>query len=208
MAEKKTEKKADKKVAKAAAKRERKPSALRRDHIKVIEFLGKDLPKRTSFKMADIAKAKFKDGPNITADRVARNSVRKPRELGLVEIAERGEYRLTPQGATFHKNLKTYQVAPDIEREEKVAKKAAKAAKAAKPAKAAKAEKPAKAKAAAKPAAEKPAKKPAAKKVAKPAKAKPAVSDPDFPEDPEEKAAATEPAAPLPSDEEEPALNA
>lgn len=221
MAEKKTEKKPDKKVEKKAEKkvekpaklkakapkRERKVSAMRKDHLKVIEFLAQDLPKRPSFKMSDIAKAKFKDGPNITAERVARNSVRKPRQLGLVEIAERGEYRLTPQGAAMAKNIKSYEAAPDIQREAKApAKKAAKG-------------KPEKAKAAAK-APQKAAKKeakPAAKKAAKPAKAEkpakakaktaPVIDDPDMPSDPED-AAAEEPAAPLPSDEDEPAVNA
>lgn len=196
MAEKKTEKKTEKKAAKktekkAQAKRERKPSALRKDHVKVIQFLGRELPKRTAFSMGDIASAMFKDGPNITAERIARNSVRKPRQLGLVEIADRGQYRLTPAGAAFHKNLKSYELAPDIQREASTAKKGAakkvvKSA-AAKPA----AKKAAPAKAAAKPAAKK-ADKPVAKKaVAKKAVAKKAEKvekvahdDPDFPDVP------------------------
>ena len=208
---KKEKKAVAEKPEKAAKKkaRERKPSALRKDHLKVIAALARDLPKRTAFSMSDIAKAKFKEGPHITADRVARNSVRKPRQLGLVEICERGEYRLTPAGAVFHKNIDSYEAAPDMQREAKApkkgtAKKAAKAEKVAKPAKAAKAEKspkkttkPEKVAKAAKSAkkaekAEKPAKK--AKKVR--------TSDPDFPDDPEEQVSSKDDADSVPPQED------
>jgi hypothetical protein len=184
MAEKTKAKKtsAPEKTAKKREARERKPSALRRDHLKVIAALAADLPKRTALSMKDIAKAKFKDGSKITADRIARNSVRKPRQMGLVEICERGEYRLTPTGAAFAKGLDKYETAPDMQREAKAPSKAA-AKKAAKPEKAAKT------------AAPKKAAKKGAGKAAKPAKtAKPVNSakkvrktDPDFPDDPEEK---------------------
>lgn len=96
----------------------------RADHIKVLEFLAKDLPKRASYKITAIAKGSFSDKPD--PDRWARNSVRKPCIDGHVEIAERGEYRLTPSGVTFYKKLDTYEVADPSGRKAVKSKKASK----------------------------------------------------------------------------------
>jgi hypothetical protein len=102
----------------------------RQDHIKIIQFLAKDLPKRNSFKVSDIAKvftdvSRRKPDTALDSDRAARNALRKPRKEGHVEIAERGEYRLTQQGATFAKKLEAYDVAPDCKADgEKLTKKA------------------------------------------------------------------------------------
>lgn len=90
----------------------------RSDHVKVLEFLAQDLPKRTSYKVAAIAKAfsdlsKRKPALNIPVDRVVRNALRKPRHEGHVEISERGDYCLTPDGAAFIRKLPSYEVAPE-----------------------------------------------------------------------------------------------
>ena len=70
-----------------------------KSHIKVLEFLARDLPKKSLTKISDIATAQFKK--EQYPERVARNSIRKPINEGLVEIAHRGEYRLTAAGAKF-----------------------------------------------------------------------------------------------------------
>lgn len=136
----------------------------RKDHVKLLKVFAGALPKKPSFSVADLAKAAFSDikklkpDTALDADRACRNALRKPRALGHIEIVERGEYRLTTEGAALCRKLESYTVAPDKKAGEKVAKKA-KAPKAAKVAKAPKAAKVAKA-----------AKAAASKKVGRPAK--------------------------------------
>ena len=96
----------------------------RSDHIKLLKVFTAALPKKTSFAVADLAKAfsdvkKRKPDTALDADRACRNALRKPRAMGHVEIAERGEYRLTPAGAAFCKKLDSYEVAPDKGKGEK-----------------------------------------------------------------------------------------
>jgi len=89
----------------------------RADHIKILKFLGKDLPKRTVFTVAEISKVfadieKRRPDTNLDPDRATRNALRKPRKEDHVQISERGEYQLTPQGAAFVKKIAEYVVAP------------------------------------------------------------------------------------------------
>ena len=51
--------------------------------------------------------------PEMSPDRACRNALRKPRQEEHIEIAERGEYRLTQKGAAFCKSLDKYEVASD-----------------------------------------------------------------------------------------------
>ena len=118
----------------------------RADQWKVMETLGKKIPKRPTMTVSDIVGAAFSRREN--ADRVVRNALRRPRAEGHIEIAERGEYRLTQAGAAFlarakkegYKPLPARKGAPKKAAKKKVAKKkvAKKAAKKA-PKKAAKA---------------------------------------------------------------------
>ena len=50
---------------------------------------------------------------SLSPDRACRNALRKPRAEEHIEIAERGEYRLTQKGAAFCKTLDKYEVASD-----------------------------------------------------------------------------------------------
>jgi hypothetical protein len=134
----------------------------RQDHVKVMKVLGSELPKRPSFKVSEIVAAGFRREDN--ADRRVRNAMRKLRSDDLVEIAERGEYRLKPSGAKLTQSWNK-----DGWPTSSSAKKAAKKAATKKSAKSKKAPKKAVTKKAAKKAA---AKKPIAKKAAK--KASPA----------------------------------
>jgi hypothetical protein len=92
----------------------------RQDHLRLLKVFARELPKRPSMKVADLAKAAFSDiqkrkpdCASLSPDRACRNALRKPREEGHIEIAERGEYRLTQQGAAFCKSMDKYEVAPD-----------------------------------------------------------------------------------------------
>jgi hypothetical protein len=142
----------------------------RQDHLKLLKVFARELPKRPSMKVAALAKAAFSDiqkrkpdCASLSPDRACRNALRKPREEEHIEIAERGEYRLTQKGAAFCKTMDKYEVAPDRKDGEPRAKKA-KGKKAAKKT----AKKVAKKVAASKPA-KAPAEKVASKKEAKPA---------------------------------------
>ena len=68
------------------------------DQWKIMKQLAGSLPKRESLKIGDIKDKCFKSAPN---DRVVRNAIRKPVAEGHVEIADRGDYRLTAKGAAF-----------------------------------------------------------------------------------------------------------
>lgn len=125
------------------------------DQWKIFEKLANSLPKRESMKVGALKAACFKSAPN---DRVVRNAVRKPVAEGHIEIADRGEYRLTAKGVGFYQKMKKEGFKPSGVRQ---------MAKPAQPIK--KSAKKNKIKAAAKPV-KKPAKKPAPKKAAKPAK--------------------------------------
>lgn len=110
----------------------------RSDHIRLLKVFAAALPKKPSFTVEALAKAAFSDikkrkpDTSLDADRACRNALRKPRTMEHVEIADRGEYRLTAAGAAFCKKLDSYSVAPDKAKGEKKAKspKKAKAAKA------------------------------------------------------------------------------
>ena len=111
----------------------------RSDHVTLLKVFASSLPKRASYPVSELAKAfsdvkKRKPGTALDADRACRNALRKPRAMGHVEIAERGEYRLTATGAAFCKKLASYEVAPDKGNGEKAMKAKAKEAKAVKPA--------------------------------------------------------------------------
>ena len=87
----------------------------REDHMRVLSVLADELPKRPTFKISEIA-LKFKGRAGVgDADRAARNAIRKPRSEGHVEIAERGDYRLTAAGVAFMKDVekKGYETAAD-----------------------------------------------------------------------------------------------
>lgn len=71
----------------------------RADQWKVLEVLGSQLPKRPLFKTKDIADRTFKRRND--PDRAVRNAFRKLRTEGHIEIAERGQYRLTQKGVHF-----------------------------------------------------------------------------------------------------------
>jgi hypothetical protein len=145
------------------------------DHIKVLKVLAADLPKRTTVKTSDIVAKGFKNEED--GDRRVRNAFRMLRKYKHVEIADRGDYRLTEAGKTFFEKLKaagfkvpetkpakTATVPKKVKKPVKVAKKAApkKAAKKAAPKKDAKKASPKKAAPKAKPAPKKESK-PAAK---------------------------------------------
>lgn len=70
----------------------------RADHIKVLKVLGSDVPKRTQFKVSQIVTVGFRGVEN--ADRRVRNAMRKLRADEVVEICDRGEYRLTTKGGS------------------------------------------------------------------------------------------------------------
>jgi len=91
----------------------------RSDHIRLLEVFAAALPKKPTFTVEALAKATFSDikkrkpDTALDSDRACRNALRKPRAMEHVEIAERGEYRLTSSGAAFCKKLESYEVAPD-----------------------------------------------------------------------------------------------
>jgi len=95
----------------------------RADQWKVLGILGAHLPKRPSMKTKDIAtKFSRREDP----DRVVRNAYRKLRAEGHIEIAERGEYRITQKGSAFYtKSMKDgfKPLAPRKKGEEKPARK-------------------------------------------------------------------------------------
>ena len=143
-----------------------------KDHVVVMKVLGREIPKRPTLSTKEVVGLGFKGKDN--GDRIVRNAYRKLKEKELVEIADRGRYRLTPMGVSFVKTVKekgdgaVMHVA--AEKVKSAPKKAAKPAK--KVAKAAPAKKPTKkaapkkaVKAAAKPAAKKAAPKKATVKV-------------------------------------------
>ena len=108
----------------------------RQDHLKLLKVFARELPKRPSMKVAALAKAAFSDiqklkpdCASLSPDRACRNALRKPREEEHIEIAERGEYRLTQKGAAFCKTMDKYEVAPDRKDGEPRVKKGKKAAK-------------------------------------------------------------------------------
>lgn len=76
-----------------------------RDHLNVLKALGKDAPKRTQMTTEEVVKAQFKDKGD-KGDRVVRNAYRKLRDRGLIEIADRGMYRLTQAGVKMYQTLK------------------------------------------------------------------------------------------------------
>lgn len=76
-----------------------------KDQWAVMSVLGADIPKRPTMKTAVVAEKAFKGDSN--ADRRTRNAYRKLRAEGHVEIADRGEYRLTATGVTFFKKNKS-----------------------------------------------------------------------------------------------------
>jgi restriction endonuclease Mrr len=73
----------------------------RQDHIKVLKVFAADLPKRPSCTTKDVVERGFKRAEN--GDRRVRNAYRKLRSAGLIEICDRGAYRLTPAGGAFCK---------------------------------------------------------------------------------------------------------
>ena len=92
----------------------------RQDHVRLLKVFAKELPKRPSMKVTDLAKAAFSDirkrkpdCESLSPDRACRNALRKPREEGHIEISARGEYRLTQLGAGFCKSLDKFVPAPD-----------------------------------------------------------------------------------------------
>jgi hypothetical protein len=89
----------------------------RQDHLRLLKVFARELPKRPSIKVAALAKAAFSDiqkrkpdCASLSPDRACRNALRKPRQEKHIEIAERGEYRLTQLGAAFCKTLDKYQI--------------------------------------------------------------------------------------------------
>jgi len=91
----------------------------RQDHVRLLKVFAKELPKRPSLKVADLTKAfsdiqkRKPDCASLSPDRACRNALRKPRAEGHIEIAERGEYRLTQKGVAFCKTLDKFEAAPD-----------------------------------------------------------------------------------------------
>ena len=73
------------------------------DHIKVLRVLAGGLPKRQTFKTYEVVLKEFKNV--ASADRRVRNAYRKLRAEGHVEIADRGEYRLTRAGVGLCRKL-------------------------------------------------------------------------------------------------------
>jgi len=100
----------------------------RAEQWKVLEALGSEVPKRPTSTVSGIVEAGFKRKDN--ADRIVRNALRKPRAEGHIEIAERGEYRLTQKGASFLATARAEGYKPEAPRKasKKVAKKVAKKA--------------------------------------------------------------------------------
>jgi len=76
-----------------------------KDHIAVIKVLGKDIPKRPSLSTQEICAVAFSN-PGGNSDRAVRNAYRKLRKRDLVEIVERGMYRLTNAGVVMAKTIK------------------------------------------------------------------------------------------------------
>jgi len=97
------------------------------DQWKVMGILASELPKRAVVRTKQVV-AHFRRREN--ADRIVRNSYRKLKEEGHIEIVERGEYRLTPAGVKFYNKMTaegfkptTKRAAADKPTKEKVAKK-------------------------------------------------------------------------------------
>jgi hypothetical protein len=86
----------------------------RKDHLRILELLADELPKRVTFTVEEIA-LKFKDRAN--PDRAARNALRKPKNEGMIEgvVGARGSYRLTSEGVSFMKKYAKggYEATPD-----------------------------------------------------------------------------------------------
>jgi hypothetical protein len=139
------------------------------DHVKVLKVLAAQLPKRPSMKTSDIVEKGFKKDED--GDRRVRNCYRMLRKYKHIEIADRGDYRITQAGQTFYEKLAKngFKVpAPEKAEKKAPAKKPSAGKKAA--VKAKKAKVAAKAKATKKPTPKKaPAKKAPAKKESKPA---------------------------------------
>jgi len=149
------------------------------DHIRVMKVLGSSLPKRASVNTEGVVAQGFKGQDN--AERRARNAYRMLRKSGHIEIADRGEYRLTASGGAFvtalaKNGFKLPEKAKPVKKAAKAKVAKAKVAKAkvakAKVAKPKPAKKVAKAKPVKKAAKAKVAKAKPAKKVAKPKPAK------------------------------------
>ena len=111
----------------------------RQDHLRLLKVFARELPKRPCMKVINLAKAAFSDiqkrkpdCASLSPDRACRNALRKPRANKHIEIAERGEYRLTQLGAAFCKTLDKYEVASDRKDGEPRTKKSKKSKKAAK----------------------------------------------------------------------------
>src|SRR5512137_2137501 len=73
------------------------------DHVKVLKALAAELPKRSTLDTSTIASKTFKGQED--ADRRVRNAYRMLRKYKHIEIADRGDYRLTQSGAEFCKVL-------------------------------------------------------------------------------------------------------
>lgn len=83
------------------------------DQWKVMGILAADLPKRAVVRTKQVV-AHFRRREN--ADRIVRNSYRKLRENGHIEIVERGEYRLTPAGVKFYNKMSKEGFKPSAKR--------------------------------------------------------------------------------------------
>ncbi|CAB4131373.1 AT hook, DNA-binding motif [uncultured Caudovirales phage] len=101
----------------------------RKDHIKLLKVFAAALPKKPSFSVPDLAKAAFSDikslkpDTDLNPDRACRNALRKPRAQGHIEIVDRGEYRLTTEGAALCRKIESYQAAPDSKVKDKAERK-------------------------------------------------------------------------------------
>lgn len=85
----------------------------RENHLRILNVLADELPKRVSFTVKELA-LKFKN--ELNPDRAARNALRKPVSDGHVEALDRGTYRLTVEGAGFVRKLQTtdYKATADV----------------------------------------------------------------------------------------------
>lgn len=96
------------------------------DHWKVLKALGAKAPQRPKMTTEGIVKAQF--GGRTAADRTVRNAYRKLRDEALIEIADRGEYRLTQAGAHAFMKMKKEGFTPAKKTKRAAPKKAAKKA--------------------------------------------------------------------------------
>lgn len=81
------------------------------DHWAVLSALASKLPKRPTFRTKQVAEEAF--GKAKDADRRTRNAYRKLRDLGHIEISERGEYQITAEGAASYKKLSASGFVPE-----------------------------------------------------------------------------------------------